>query len=71
MKDIFLKLMFIILKTTSTTNESHFLPARIKTEKVKKLAATLHDNTEYLIHLRNLKQALDNELVLKKSLCGD
>ena len=38
----------------------------MKTEKVEKLAATLHDNTEYLIHLKNLKQALNNELVLKK-----
>ena len=34
--------------------------------KVEKLAATLHDKTEYLIHLRNLKQALNYELASKK-----
>ena len=38
----------------------------MKTEKVKKLVATLHDKTEYVIHIRNLKQALNHGLVLKK-----
>ena len=38
----------------------------MKTEKVKKLIANLHDWTEYFIHIRNLKQALNNWLVLKK-----
>ena len=28
--------------------------------------ANLHDKTEYLIHIRNLKQALNHGLVLKK-----
>ena len=27
-------------------------------EKLKKLVANLHDKTEYVIHIRNLKQAL-------------
>ena len=35
-------------------------------EKVKKLFASLHDKTEYVIHIINLKQALNHGLVLKK-----
>ena len=38
----------------------------MKIEKVQKLVANLNDKTEYVIHIRNLKQALDNGLVLKK-----
>ena len=59
MKDIFLKLMFNILIY-------HFLPERIKIEKIKKLSSNLHDKTEYVIHVRNLKQTLNHGLVLKK-----
>ena len=33
---------------------------------MKKLAANLHDKTEYVIHIRNLKQALNHGLVSKK-----
>ena len=47
-------------------NDLPFLSERIKTEKVEKLAANLHDKTEYVIHIRNLKQALNSGLVLKK-----
>ena len=39
---------------------------RIKIEKVEKLVANLHDKTECVIHIRNLKQALNHGLVLKK-----
>ena len=46
-------------------NDLLFLPERIKIEKVKKLIASLNDKTEYIIHIRNLKQALNNESVLK------
>ena len=35
-------------------------------EKVEKLVANLHDKTEYVIHIRNLKQALNHGLVFKK-----
>ena len=35
-------------------------------EKVEKFVAYLHDKTEYIIHIRNLKQALNHGLVLKK-----
>ena len=42
------------------------LPERMKIEEVEKLLANLHDKTEYVIHIRNLKQALNHGLVLKK-----
>ena len=38
----------------------------MKTEKVEKLVANLHDKTEYVIHIRNLKQVLNHRLVFKK-----
>ena len=37
----------------------------MKTERGEKLAAILHDKTEYAMHIRNLKQALNYGLVLK------
>ena len=39
---------------------------RIKTKKIEKLVANLYDKTEYVIHIRNLKQILNNGTVLKK-----
>ena len=48
-------------------NDLPFLPGRMKLEKVEKLVANLHDKTEYFIHIRNLKQALNHALILKKS----
>ena len=70
MKDIFLKLMFNILKNYKKILELHndlpLLLERIKIEKVKKLVANLHDKTEYVIHIRNLKEALNHGLALKK-----
>ena len=47
-------------------NDLSFLPERMKIEEVEKLANNLHDKTEYVIHIRNLKQALNHGLVLKK-----
>ena len=38
----------------------------MKIEKVEKLVANLHDKKEQVIRLLNLKQALNDELVLKK-----
>ena len=38
----------------------------MKIEKVKKLVTNLHDKIEYVIHIRNLKQALNHGLILKK-----
>ena len=44
-----------------------FLSERMKIKKLEKLVANLHDKTEYVIHTRNLKQALLNPgLVFKK-----
>ena len=37
----------------------------MKIEKVEKLV-NLHDKTEHVIHTKNLKQALNNKLLLKK-----
>ena len=38
----------------------------MKIKKVEKLVANLHDKTEHVICIINLKQALNNELLLKK-----
>ena len=38
----------------------------MKIEKVEKLVANLHDKEEYVIHIRNLKQALNRGLEFKK-----
>ena len=38
----------------------------MKIEKLQKLLANLHDKTEYVIHTRNSKQALNHGLVLEK-----
>ena len=35
-------------------------------KKVKKLVANLHDKTEYVMHIGNSTQALNNGLILKK-----
>ena len=38
----------------------------MKFGKFEKLVTDLHDKTEYVIHVRNLKQALNHGLILKK-----
>ena len=53
-------------KINELHNDLPFLPERIKIEKVEKLAANLHDKTEYVIQIINLKQAFNDGLVLKK-----
>ena len=62
MQDIFLKLMFNILKvymifnyTFELHNELHFLPERMKIEKVERLVGNWHDKKEYVIHIGNLE----------------
>ena len=47
-------------------NDLPFLPEGMKIEKVERLVANLDDKTEYIIHITNLKQALNHGLVLKK-----
>ena len=44
-------------------NDLPFLPERMKIEKVERFVANLHDKAEYVIHLRNLKQALNHGLI--------
>ena len=48
-------------------NDLLFLPERIKIETVEKFVTNLHDKTKYVIHIINLKQALNHGLILKKS----
>ena len=38
----------------------------MKIEKVEEPVGNLYDKTEYVMHIRNLKQALNHGLVLKK-----
>ena len=59
MKEIFFKLLELC-------GDLPFLPERMKIEKVEQFVANLHDKTQYVIHKRNLKQALNHGLVLKK-----
>ena len=47
-----------IKKLHELHNDLPFLPKRRKIEKVEKLVANLHDKTEYVIDIGNLKQAL-------------
>ena len=47
-------------------NDLPFSPERMKIGKVEKFVTNLHDKTEYVIHIRNLKQALNHGLILKK-----
>ena len=45
--------------------ELPFLPERKKLEKVEKLVCSIEDKEKYVIHIRALKQALNNGLKLK------
>ena len=47
-------------------NDLPILLDTMNIEKVEKLAANLHDETEYVICIRNLNRALTHGLVLKK-----
>ena len=47
-------------------NDLPILPETMKIEKTEKLAANLHDKTEYVIRIRNLKQTLNHRLAFKK-----
>ena len=40
-----------------------FLPERTKTGKIENFVTNFHDKTEYFIHIRNLKQALNHGLI--------
>ena len=53
-------------KIHELNNDLPFLPERMKIEKVEGLVANLLDKTDYVIYKRNLKQALNHGLILKK-----
>ena len=42
-----------------------FLPEEMKIEKVKKHIKNLYEKSEYVIHIRNLKQGFSHGLLLK------
>ena len=46
-------------------NDLSFSSERIEIQKVEKLVTNVHDKTEYVIHIRNLKKAVNHRLVLK------
>ena len=54
MKDILQKLIYLE-KLHDFHNDFPFLPERMKIDKVEKLVDNLHDKTEYVIRIRNLK----------------
>ena len=43
-----------------------FLPKRMKIDRCKKLVCNLRNKKKYVVHIRSLKQALNNGLKLKK-----
>ena len=45
-----------------------FLPERMEINKCKKLVCSLYDKKKYVVHINSLKQALNHELKLKKSI---
>ena len=53
-------------KLHDLNNDLQIFPGRMEIDKVEKFVANLDDKTEYVIHIRNLKQALNHGLVLKK-----
>ena len=53
-----------------TSSLLSFLTERMKIEKVEKLVANLHDETD-VMYIRNLKQSLNHELVRDIKLHGD
>ena len=50
----------------SSHKDVPFLPERRKLEKVGKLVCSIEDREKYVIHIRTLKQALNNRLNLKE-----
>ena len=66
MKDVFFEVdVQYFEKLHELHNDLPFLPERMKIEKVEQLVANSHYKTGFVIHIRNLKQVLNNRLVLK------
>ena len=49
-------------------NDLHFLSEKMKIEKVEKLVANANNKAEYIINIRNLRQALNHGLFLENSI---
>ena len=49
-----------------TQNDLPFYPVRMKSENIEKLVVNLNDKAEHVVHIRNLKQALNHRQGLKK-----
>ena len=47
-------------------NDLPWLREKVKIENVEKPITNLLDKTQYVIYIRNLKQKLNNRLILKK-----
>ena len=47
-------------------NDLQFLSERMELEKIKKFATNLYDKNEDVIHIRNLKQALNHGLIFNQ-----
>ena len=41
-----------------------FLPEKMKINKLNKLACTIQDKENYVVHIRALKQTLNHELII-------
>ena len=59
------------VKYPKKLHDSHsdlpFLPRRMKIDKCKKLVCNLQNKKQYVVHIKSLKQALNNGLKLKKT----
>ena len=51
--------VYYIKKVHELHNDFSLLIERMKIKKVEKFVGNLHDKTEYVIHIRNLKQACE------------
>ena len=61
MKDIFLKLMFATPKKLHEIhNKLPFSSERKKIKKVEQFVTNLYDKNKYVIHIKNLRQALNH-----------
>ena len=49
-------------------NDLRFFSEGVIVDIAEKFVANLHDKKEYVIHIRNLKQALNHGLVLNKCI---
>ena len=55
------------IKLYELRSDLPFLPERKKLGKVEKFVTSLEDKSEYVIHIKSLKQALNHGLILKKT----